>query len=177
MLAGGRRRVVGQDPLPESGNGEHRCAVAFGLDRRQRSCQTVKAMSVTLSVPEAAAYLRVSQRTIWRRIRSGQLPASRLGRRVRVELDAHSQGASRVSEATAPYGPSDTWSDPETDGPWPYTAEARQRQRTTLLAQRRAAVEAMRAIARESRPDPDGLTVVDYLRELRDPDWEPQDDE
>jgi len=82
-----------------------------------------------------------------------------------------------VSQPTAPYGSTDPRSEAEADGPWPYTAEARQRQRAALLARRRAAVEAMRVIARESRPDPDGLTVVDYLRELRDPDWEQQDDD
>lgn len=78
-----------------------------------------------------------------------------------------------MSEAAAPYGSIDPSSDEEPDGPWPYTAENRRRQGEALLARRRAAVEQMRVFARDTRPDPDGLTVVDYLRELRDPDWEP----
>ena len=45
------------------------------------------------------------------------------------------------------------------------------------LAHRIAALDAILRIAKETRPDPDGLTVVDYLRDIRDPDWEPEEDE
>lgn len=37
-----------------------------------------------MTVPEVAAYLRQSERTIWRKIENGELKAVRLGRCVRV---------------------------------------------------------------------------------------------
>jgi excisionase family DNA binding protein len=39
------------------------------------------------SLTEAAAYLRVSKQTIWRWVRSGQLPAVRVGVRYRIRRE------------------------------------------------------------------------------------------
>lgn len=77
-----------------------------------------------------------------------------------------------MSEAVASYRAIGLSSDVEPEGPWPYTIEIRKRRRDALLARRRAALEQMRVFARDTQPDPDGRTVVDYLRELRDPDWD-----
>ena len=41
-----------------------------------------------LTVPEIAAILRVSCRTVWRMVDDGRLPAVRIGRSVRVHPDA-----------------------------------------------------------------------------------------
>ena len=38
-----------------------------------------------LTVPDVSEILRLSQRQIWRLIRDGRLPASRVGRRVLIE--------------------------------------------------------------------------------------------
>lgn len=38
-----------------------------------------------MSVPEAAVYLGVGQRTLWQRIKEGHLPAVRLGRRTLID--------------------------------------------------------------------------------------------
>jgi excisionase family DNA binding protein len=136
-------------------------------------------MTVTrLTVPEAAARLGVSERTVWRRIRAGTLPAARAGRRVLVEVGTAYPTAEpsrrRVAEAAAPYRSSaDAGYEP---GPWPYTRENIERQRQRLLARRNAAFAELERLAAKTRPDPDGLTGVDYLRELRDPDWEPSDE-
>jgi excisionase family DNA binding protein len=136
-------------------------------------------MSVTrLSVPDAAAWLGVSERTVWRRIRAGTLPTARSGRRVLVEVRTvyPTAGASRrrAAEAAPPYHSA---LDPEHEpGSWPYTRENIERQRERLLARRRAALDRLLAHAAHVKPDPDGLTGLDYLRELRDPDWEPEDD-
>ena len=62
-------------------------------------------------------------------------------------------------------------------GPWPYTAENVKRQRERLRERRIAALAAIERIAQETRPDPDGWTAVDYLRDIRDPDWEPEEDD
>jgi excisionase family DNA binding protein len=43
---------------------------------------------LTLSVPEIAAWLGVSQHLVWSQIYSGELPSVRLGRRVLVPRDA-----------------------------------------------------------------------------------------
>lgn len=134
-------------------------------------------MSVT--VKEAAGRLGVSERTIWRRIRSGELPAERSGRRVLVTLGARHPEAGRagpgIAEAAAPYG---TWGrlGAATESPWPYTSENLEKRRRALNLRRQAAVAELERLATESRPDADGLTAVDYLRDIRDPQW-PGDDE
>ncbi len=137
-------------------------------------------MTVTseLSVVEAAARLGRSERTVWRQIRSGELQVQRRGRRVFVLVsvpEAPEPGRTtghRVGEAVAPYTSTDDW----TVGAFPYTAEVVERHRRAKLARRRAAFAEMDRIARMTRPDPDGLTAVDYLRDLRDPDWDPDDE-
>lgn len=71
-----------------------------------------------------------------------------------------------VAEAAAPYETSAAagWR----PGPWPYTTVVVERHRRALVERRRAAAEAMDRLASLSRPDPDGLTAVDYLRADRD---------
>jgi excisionase family DNA binding protein len=123
-----------------------------------------------LSVPEAAARLGRSERTIWRQIKSGELAAARRGRRVfvlvspRDPLAADRPAAHRVGEAAAPYRATDGW----TVGAFPYTAEVVERHRRAKLARRRAAFAEMDRLARLTRPDPDGLTAADYIRAERD---------
>ena len=53
-------------------------------------------------------------------------------------------------------------------GAWPYTPEIVERHRQAKLARRRAAIETMRELSRQARPDPDGLTFQDYLDAERD---------
>ncbi|MEX1173454.1 MAG: helix-turn-helix domain-containing protein [Chloroflexota bacterium] len=131
--------------------------------------------TMALSVPEAAAYLGRSERTVWRQIRAGDLRIQREGRRVYVVLDADTAPATapthaRVSEAAAAYGASPTFiPDGEWQvGPWPYTPELVERHRRARLARRRAAIHAMGTLVGTAKPDPDGLTAVDYIRTYRD---------
>lgn len=132
--------------------------------------------TVAVSVPEAAARLGRSERTIWRQIRSGELEVRREGRRVLVLVpDARRPGLGpagghRTSEAAAPYGPGidrDTGREWQV-GPFPYTAEVVERHRRAKLARRRAAIEEIKRLATLSTPDPDGLTAADYVRADRD---------
>jgi len=113
-------------------------------------------MSVTVSVPEAAVLLRVSERTVWRRIKDGRLPSHHEGRSVRVDVDV----ARRIGEAPARYGP-DVAADKLTPGPWPFSAEKVAAQAARLRAQRMATLEEIRRLATEVRPDPEGLTFLD----------------
>lgn len=123
-----------------------------------------------LSVPDAAARLGRSERTIWRRIRSGELAAVRRGRRVFVLVpapetsDAERPAGHRVGEAVVSYRATNDW----TVGPFPYTTEVVERHRRAKLARRRAALMEIRQLAALSTPDPDGLTGVDYIRAERD---------
>ncbi len=130
--------------------------------------------TAALTVPEAARRLAVSERTIWRRIRSGELPAERSGRRVLVTLEARYAEAGRagsgIAEAAALYG-SSAQLGVAMEGPWPYTSENLEKRRRALSLRRQAAVAELGRLATESRPDPGGLTAVDYLRDIRDPEW------
>lgn len=134
------------------------------------------AATLAVSVPEAAARLGRSERTIWRLIRSGELQVRREGRRVLVVIpDGRRPGPERVgghrtSETAAPYGIS-----PDRDagrewqiGPFPYTAAVVERHRRAKLARRRAAIEEIKRLAALSKPDPDGLTAADYVRVERE---------
>ncbi len=126
-------------------------------------------LTVALSVPEAAARLARSERTVWRQIRAGELRTKREGRRVLVLVDADEDwpdGASgrRVREAAASYATDREWQ----VGAWPYTPEIVERHRQAKLARRRAAIETMKELSRQTQPDPDGLTFQDYLDADRD---------
>lgn len=131
-------------------------------------------MSVSLSVPEAAAALNISQRTVWRQIKDGRLRTVRDGRTVRVLLEPRAGRAHAIGEAGVAYGTVPA-ADPMV-GPWPFTVENVARHRERLRLRRLAALANLQALARTTRPDPDGWTVVDYLREWRDPDAEPDAD-
>ena len=128
-----------------------------------------------LSVPEAAARLGRSERTIWRQIRSGELQTKREGRRVLVLIPdrpwgSEAAGGHRTSESAATYDRS-RYREAGQDwqvGPFPYTAAVVQRHRRAKLARRRAAVEEIKRLASLSTPDPDGLTAADYVRADRD---------
>lgn len=123
-----------------------------------------------MSVPEAAAHLGKSERTIWRQIRSGELVADRRDRRVFVLIspreapDSDRPGAHRTGEVVAPYRSTSDW----TVGAFPYTAEVVERHRRAKLARRRAAIAEIKRLASLSTPDPDGLTAADYVRADRD---------
>lgn len=133
----------------------------IGHDSSVLSCPDMsETMSVT--VAEAARRLGVTERTIWRRLRSGAMRAHREDRRVLVELPAHA-----VAEAGLAYRATTTQSDWD-PGPWPYTPEIVERHRRAVLARRRAAAAEMDRLAALSGPDPDGLSAVDYLRADRD---------
>ena len=126
-------------------------------------------VTMALGVPEAAARLGRSERTIWRQIRAGELRTRREGRRVLVLIDADQgwpEGASgqTVREAAAPYLTGREWQ----VGPWPYTPEIVERHRQARLARRRAAIETMKELSKRTRPDPDGLTGLDYIHAERD---------
>lgn len=126
--------------------------------------------TLTLSVPEAAALMDRSERTVWRQIRNGELQTRREGRRVLVLLDADHpltkgdiRGHTGAGEAAAAYGTpapplAETWQ----VGSWPYTPALVERHRAARLARRRAAVERMGTFRANVRPDPDGLTYQDY---------------
>lgn len=126
-------------------------------------------LTLALSVPAAAVRLGRSERTIWRQIRAGELRTRREGRRVRVLVDAEevwpSDGTVRlVRDAAAPYSTSRDWQ----VGPWPYTPEVVERHLQAKLARRRAAIETMKELSKRTRPDPDGLTGLDYIHAERD---------
>ena len=126
-------------------------------------------LTVALGVPQAAARLGRSERTIWRQIRAGELRTKREGRRVLVLLDADQGWPGEASgrtarEAVAPYLSGREWQ----VGPWPYTPEIVERHRKAKLARRRAAIETINELSRRTRPDPDGLTFQDYLDADRD---------
>jgi len=59
-------------------------------------------LSPFLTVAEAARYLKVSEPTIWRWIRSGRLPSVKVGRLRRVPLAALDGLALRGSHAAGP---------------------------------------------------------------------------
>lgn len=123
-------------------------------------------MSVSVSVGYAATILGVSERTVWRRIRDGRLPVVRADGRVLVVLEAEGQ-VRRVSEATSGYGPAVEVLDDRVLRAWPYDTSAFERQRERLRQQREAVLADVARLAREVKPDPDGLTSVDYLDEIR----------
>ena len=118
-------------------------------------------------VPVAAARLGQSERTVWRKIRAGQLPVRREGRSVLVLLRApelEPLGEHRIGEADAAYSMSTEWA----VGVFPYTHDVVERHRLAKLARRRAAGAEIKRLAGLSRPDPDGLTAADYVRVERD---------
>lgn len=125
---------------------------------------TLPDMSVTLSVPEAAVRLGVSERTVWRRLRGGQLRSTREGRQVRVVLEDGYQVGERA--ATYESGTGDVAASDSL--PWPYTPEKVAAQAARLRARRMAALAEIRRLAAEVKPDPDGLTFIDYLRDEDD---------
>src|SRR3990172_12785807 len=122
------------------------------------------------SVRDAAARLGRSERTIWRQIKSGELPVERRGRRVFVLVpaaearDSERAVGHRAGEAVVSYRATDDWA----VGAFPYTAEVVERHRRARLARRRAAIEEIKRFASLSTPDPDGLTAADYVRADRD---------
>lgn len=127
-------------------------------------------MSVSMSVSEAAAALHVSERTIWRQIKDGRLRTIRDGRNVRVLLAGGDGRAHAVGEGVAVYGTSPA-SDPVV-APWPFTAEKIAAQAQRLRAQRLAAVAELRRLALEVKPDPEGRSFMDFLRNEDEPPWD-----
>ena len=126
-------------------------------------------MSEQMSVPEAAVALGVSERTIWRWLKSGRLSGERPGDRVLVSMPSDQPGH-KLAEAWTPYAVAGTARSGRLEvGPWPYTAENVEKRKAILAAQRRRAADDIERLGSESRPDPDGLTGVDYVRELRGP--------
>ena len=115
--------------------------------------------TLTLSVPEAAALMDRSERTVWRQIRNGELQTRREGRRVLVLLDADAALPEPAYGTPVPAPPiAETWQ----VGSWPYTPALVERHRAARLARRRAAVERMGTFGANVRLDPDGLTYQDY---------------
>lgn len=118
-----------------------------------------------MSVPEAAARLRISERTVWRQIKDGRLRTVRDGRNVRVLVDAHARPRG-IGEAVVTYG---TSSIPDAVvAPWPFTAEKIAARAQQLRAQRLAAVAELRRLALEVKPDPEGRSYMDLLQEEDD---------
>jgi excisionase family DNA binding protein len=132
-------------------------------------------MSVTLTVPQAAAYLGISERTVWRRINDGRLTVIRTGRRARVLVD-RAEATRRLAETSAAYETEATSVDGLHAGPWPFTSENLARHRERLRHQRTAAFRELETVSRQVLPDPAGLTGVDYLRDIRDPAGRQPDD-
>jgi hypothetical protein len=133
--------------------------------------------TLALRVPEAAARLGRSERTVWRQIRAGELPVQRQGRRVFVVIDPMSAwgrepAATGTAESALAYGATEAQSQGEWRvGAWPYTSEVVERHRKARQAKldrRRAAFALMDELAKHTKPDPDGLTVVDYLHAYKD---------
>jgi excisionase family DNA binding protein len=97
-------------------------------------------MTINLSVPEAARVLGISERTVWRRVKTGDLPIERVGRRLLVclpdELPARASRARDGSTVAFDTAPSILDAVP---GAWPYTEERLAERRAILLRQRRAA--------------------------------------
>lgn len=125
-------------------------------------------MSVTMSVSHAATILGVSERTVWRRIRDGRLPVVRADGRVLVVLEAEQRGR-RVAEIASGYGRSVEVLEEPVLRAWPYDTEAHRRHRARLRHEREAVLADVARLARAVGPDPDGLTSLDYLDEIRGP--------
>lgn len=76
-----------------------------------------------------------------------------------------SAGSARIGEPAAPYGDAPDESPRGWQvGPWPYTPEIAERHRRAQLVRRRAAIATIKELAKLTKPDPDGLTFVDYLQ-------------
>jgi excisionase family DNA binding protein len=116
-----------------------------------------------LSVPEAARAAGVSERTVWRWIRAGQVQTVRVGRRLLVRRSAPT--GARIGEVAVTYGSelSSLPGQPE-PGPWPYTAEKLEERRRIVLAERRAAGAEMDLLA---VPVPRGY-VEKLTRQVKD---------
>jgi hypothetical protein len=111
----------------------------------------------------------VSERTIWRQIKDGRLRTIRDGRNVRVLVDTQARTRA-IGEAVAAYGTSPA-SDPVV-APWPFTAEKIAAQAQRLRAQRLAAVAELRRLALEVKPDPEGRSFMDFLRNEDETPWD-----
>ncbi len=145
-------------------------------------------MSVRMSVPEAARALGVTERTVWRRIRSGRLETEREGRRLYVRVPGGYppverlrdglEGRGRAAETAAPYAPSPFARATEAElqpGAWPYTPERVARQREILRRQERTFLERQREwfaemdrLRGELKPWPPGYDFQRFIRELKD---------
>ena len=141
-----------------------------------------------MSVPEAARSLGVTERTVWRRIRAGQLETEREGRRLYVRVPGGYPlverlrdglgGRARAAEATAPYAPSPFIPVSASElqpGAWPYTPERVARQREYALDRQRRFRERQREwfeemdrLRGELKPWPPGYDFQRFIRELKD---------
>src|SRR2546426_6327141 len=100
------------------------------------------------TVNEAASALGVSERTIWRWIRSGSIASRKVGRRVLVQLSAPPPHSAR--EAAKSYGREPrTWSVVDSLEPdvWPFTLEKIEERRRLVKEQRGAAFAEMDGFA------------------------------
>jgi len=145
-------------------------------------------MSVRMSVPDAARALGVTERTVWRRIRAGQLETDREGRRLYVRLPGEypllerlqsgAETRDRAAEAAVLYtaAPFIPVSASELQpGAWPYTPERVARQREYALERQRQFLERQRQwyeemdrLRGELKPWPPGYDFQRFIRELKD---------
>ena len=100
-----------------------------------------------LPVPDAARAAGVSERTIWRWVRAGQVDTVRVGRRLLVRPRA--SAGRRIGEAALAYGHelTGTWTGEPEPGPWPFTAGKLEQRHRILLEERRAAGAEMDRLA------------------------------
>lgn len=145
-------------------------------------------MSARMSVPEAARALGVTERTVWRRIRSGQLETEREGRRLYVRMpdeyplarQVRDEAASRARAAEVALAyvgvPFARATEAELrPGPWPYTPERVARQREIIRKQELTFLEhqaewfaEMDRLRGELKPWPKGYNFERFIRELKD---------
>lgn len=113
---------------------------------------------------EAARAAGVSERTIWRWVRAGQVDTVKIGRRLLVRPPV--SAGHRIGEVALVYGEELTGTrtgEPE-PGPWPFTTGKLEERRRILLEERRAAGAEMDRLA---VPVPRGY-VEKLTRQVKD---------
>lgn len=127
-----------------------------------------------LTAGEVAERLGISLRTVRRRIADGSLPAVRIGRAVRIPIDALKAPSSRLSaaafhEAAARYG---SGADEPAASVAAWNAANWPDSWDRMLDRRRRAFAQLEAIRAQTRPPTGQYAAVDAILEAADNEWD-----